>query len=186
MRFRTIVEDCPVITAVKDDEGLTLGLMAPSSIIFILYGDIVSIHDIVERIKNAGKIAMVHIDLIGGLSQKEVSVDYIKQNTSADGIISTRGNLIKRAKELSLYTIQRFFVIDSMAYESITNQCRANRPDCIEILPGVMPKVITRITESVTTPVIAGGLIADKDDIMQALGAGAVAVSSTNHEVWKM
>ena len=43
----------------------------------------------VKKIKDAGKLAMVHIDLIAGLSGKEVAVDYIKQETLADGIIST-------------------------------------------------------------------------------------------------
>ena len=35
-------------------------------------------------------------------------------------------------------------------------------------------------------PIIAGGLISDKESVMAALSAGAIAVSSTNHEVWKM
>ncbi|MEG2499451.1 MAG: glycerol-3-phosphate responsive antiterminator, partial [Oscillospiraceae bacterium] len=32
--------------------------------------------------------------------------------------------------------------------------------------------------------IIAGGLITDKEDVMNALSAGAVAVSSTNSAVW--
>ena len=60
---------------------------------------------------------MVHIDLINGLSSKEITVDFIKKYTNADGIISTKPTLIKRARELSLYTILRLFVIDSIAYE---------------------------------------------------------------------
>ena len=35
-------------------------------------------------------------------------------------------------------------------------------------------------------PVIAGGLIIDKEDVMGALAAGAVSVSTTNQDVWKM
>ncbi|MEG1720939.1 MAG: glycerol-3-phosphate responsive antiterminator, partial [Pseudoflavonifractor sp.] len=33
-------------------------------------------------------------------------------------------------------------------------------------------------------PIIAGGLIADKEDVTSALSAGAIAVSSTNREIW--
>ena len=33
---------------------------------------------------------MVHVDLISGLSPKEVSVEYLKEHTEADGIISTK------------------------------------------------------------------------------------------------
>ena len=56
----------------------------------------------------------------------------------------------------------------------------------IEILPGVMPKVIKKICSQSRIPVIAGGLISDKEDIMAALGAGAVSISTTNQTVWFM
>ena len=39
--------------------------------------------------KQAGKMALVHLDLINGLSAKDVAVDFIKKYTKADGIIST-------------------------------------------------------------------------------------------------
>jgi glycerol uptake operon antiterminator len=126
------------------------------------------------------------LDLISGLSQKEISVDYIKNNTLADGIISTKLTLIKRAKELKLFTVFRFFVIDSMAFENIKKQSEAVEPDYVEILPGVMPKVIKRINNLINVPVIAGGLIADKEDVLAALSAGAVSISTTNESVWFM
>ena len=59
-------------------------------------------------------------------------------------------------------------------------------PDVIEILPGLMPKVIRRICQTVRRPVIAGGLISEKEDIMAALKAGAAAISTTNQQVWFM
>ena len=184
--FARALEDCPVIAAVKDREGLEHCFSSESSIIFILYGDILTISEIVDQVKEHGKLAMVHVDLISGLSAKEVSVDFIKKHTKADGIITTKPMLIKRAKELELYTILRFFVIDSMAYDNIKKQCQNVKPDCIEILPGIMPKVIKKIGKAQDIPVIAGGLISDKEDIMQALDAGAVSISTTNPAVWFM
>ncbi len=184
--YREAIEDCPVIAAVKDQEGLDQCLTTDSRIIFVLYGDVLNIADIVARIKESGRIAVVHIDLIAGLSAKEVSVDFIHTQTQADGIISTKPALIKHAKALGMLTIFRFFVIDSMAYENIRKQCTLAKPDCIEVLPGVMPKVIRRICASEHVPVIAGGLIEDKEDIMHALEAGAVSISTTNHDVWFM
>ena len=115
--FKDALDDSPIIAAIKDNNGLKKCLTSSSSVIFILYGDICNISDIVDEVKKAGKIAMVHIDLINGLSSKEITVDFIKKYTNADGIISTKPTLIKRARELSLYTILRLFVIDSMAYE---------------------------------------------------------------------
>lgn len=184
------LEANPVIAAIKDDSGLTEALETECEIIFILYGDVCTIPQIVNSVKSAGKIAMVHLDLITGLNNtKEISVDFIKNNTQADGIITTKGNLIGRAKELGLYTVLRYFVIDSMALVNIEKQDRhgISQPDVIEILPGiVLPKIIKRVKDVSRVPVLAGGLISDRDDVMNALNNGVLAVSTTNQEVWKL
>jgi glycerol-3-phosphate responsive antiterminator len=182
--FREIIEDCPVIAAVKDAEGLEKSLKSDCSVIFVLYGDICNIGGIVEQIKAADRIAMVHIDLITGLSSREISVEFLHRTTGTDGIITTKPVLVKSAKELGMYTVLRFFVLDSMAIENLHRQCETARPDCVEILPGVMPKVIRKIHEKERTPLIAGGLISDKEDIVMALKAGAVSISTTKSELW--
>ena len=186
-KFYDLIEANPVIAAVKDMEGLTESCQREDiKVVFVLFGDICNIGAVVGKIKDADKVAMVHIDLITGLSGKEVAVDFIKEQTRADGIISTRPGLIKRARDLGLYTTLRVFVLDSMALENIEKQMSVARPDMIEILPGLMPKVIRRVCKTVKVPVIAGGLISDKEDVMAALGAGAISVSSTNPQVWQM
>ena len=87
-----------------------------------------------ERIKAEGKLAMVHMDLIAGLGSKEVSVDYIKERTKADGIITTKPMLAKHARELGLATVLRFFIIDSMALSNLSKQTREARPDCLSLI----------------------------------------------------
>ena len=185
--FYDAVGNNPIIAAVKNMEDVEVSCAIEEiQVIFILFGDVCSIDRIVKQVKKAGKVAMVHVDLISGLSPKEISVEYLKEHTEADGIISTKPSLIKKARELGMYTVLRYFLLDSMAFESIRQQQHMVRPDFIEVLPGVMPRVIKRICGSVKTPIIAGGLITDKEDVMAALSAGAIAVSSTNHQVWKL
>ena len=185
--FYEAVEDNPIIAAVKSMEDVEECCKHDDiRVIFILFGDVCSIGSIVKTIRDAGKIAMVHMDLISGLSPKEIAVEFIKEQTEADGIISTKPSLIKKAKELSLYTVLRYFLLDSMAYENILTQQHTVRPDFIEVLPGAMPKVIQKLCSEIKVPVIARGLIIDKESVMGALTAGATAVSSTNHNVWKL
>lgn len=182
--FKEAIEYSPIIAAIKNDEGLEKCLSSESHVIFILYGDICNIADIVEKVKSSGKIAMVHIDLIAGLSSKEIAVDFIRKYTKADGIITTKPALIKHARELGLYTILRLFVIDSMAYSNIEHQLRTAKPDLIEVLPALMPKVLQKICRLSSVPVIAGGLVSDKEDVMSLLQVGVVSVSSTNEQIW--
>ena len=185
-KFRIILEDCPVIAAVKDETGLKECLYSESQIIFLLFGDICSVGRYVEIAKSAGKMVFVHMDLINGLGNKEVAVDFIREHTGVDGIISTKPQLVKRAKELGLFGILRIFVIDSMAFGNIEKQCASLVPDAVEILPGLMPKILKQICKTSKVPVIAGGLISDKEDVMNALNAGAGAISVTNQRVWFM
>ena len=188
--FYDAVEANPVIAAVKSDAGLQAAVeMEEIQVIFVLYGDVCTIPEILERIKAAGKKAMVHIDLIAGLSAKEISVEFIARQTRADGIITTKPALVRRAKELGIFAVLRFFVIDSLALKNIENlemQCGTSRPDFIEVLPGVMPKVLGRIAKVSRIPMIAGGLITEKEDVIAALSVGAIAVSSTDQDVWKL
>ncbi len=185
--FYDMIEANPVVAAVKDMEGLRKCCeLQDVKMVFILFGDICNIADIVSQVKASKKFAIVHIDLVSGLSPKEIAVDFIKIHTEADGIISTKQMMVKRAKELELCTVMRFFVLDSMSFGNLEKQIGAVKPDLIEVLPGVMPKIIRKVCNKVKTPVIAGGLITDKEDIMAALDAGAFAVSSTNQKVWLM
>lgn len=180
-----IIEDTPVIMAVKDWEGVQRCTRQESRVVFILFGDICNIDEIVKTVKDAGKIAIVHMDLISGLGGKEISVDFIDRTTKADGIISTKPAMIKRGKELGLFTVLRFFILDSMALENVMKQEEA-KADMIEILPGIMPKITKKVTQAVSVPVICGGLVSDREDIIGALNAGAVAVSTTNPAAWIM
>ena len=95
--------------------------------------------------------------------------------------------MIGRAKKLGMYTVMRFFLIDSMAVKNIENLGNQHElPDVVEVLPGLMPKILKKISRISRVPVIAGGLISDKEDVMGALGAGAAAVSTTNQHVWEL
>ncbi len=179
-------EDFPIIMALRDEEALEESLQADCKIVFILYGTVCNIKDIVQRIVDAGKLAFVHLDMISGLSTKEVAVDFIKEQTSAHGVISTRSSVIKRAKELGLFTIQRFFLLDSLALANVKKQSEVSRPDFVEIMPGIMPRILHQVCEEVYPNVIAGGLISKKEDILNALNAGVTAISTTDNHLWYM
>lgn len=188
--FVEAIEAAPVVAAVKDDSGLETCLTSDVDAVFILYGDICTIANIVARVKDAGKIAMVHMDLVTGLSPQDVSIDFIRKYTRADGIITTKANLITHAREIGLVTVLRYFVIDSLALFSIERRSRENRdsqPDMIEILPGIIvPKMVRKICSMSKVPVLCGGLIQEKEDVMNALANGAAAISTTCPEVWFM
>ena len=66
------------------------------------------------------------------------------------------------------------------AYENI----RQTKPDMIEIMPGIMPHVIKEIKKNIALPVVAGCLISQREDIIEALGAGASGISTAKENLW--
>ena len=68
MTMLELLEESPIIAAVKSWEGLEKSLKSECKVVFVLFGTICDIDQIVARIKDAGKVAIVHVDMIQGLS----------------------------------------------------------------------------------------------------------------------
>lgn len=183
---KELLLDAPVIAAVKDDAGLYRALSSECKAVFLLYGSILNVGELVQRIHSHHKLCFVHIDLIEGFSNREIAVDGLVRLCRPDGIISTRLPLVRRAQQLGLTTVLRAFLLDSMSLTNLLQQLERDRPDFVEILPGIIPGVIREIADKTTIPLIAGGLIRSKQDVFQALQAGVIAVSTSCTDVWEM
>ena len=48
----------------------------------------------------------------------------------------------------------------------------------------ILPQIIRRLTGKMPQPLIASGLLQDKSDVMAALSAGAIAISTTDEALW--
>lgn len=100
----------PVIAAVKDNASLQLAIDSECQFISVLYGNICTISNIVKKIKNAGKYAFIHVDLLEGASNKEVVIQFLKLVTEADGIISTKASMLKAARAEGFFCIHRLLI----------------------------------------------------------------------------
>lgn len=185
-KFFTNIHENPIIAALNDSVKLEAVLKSPVKNIFLLSGNILNIGEIVEKCKEYNKGVFVHIDLIDGIAKDRWSLEYIAKNIKPDGIITTKSNLIKFAKKFDLFAIQRLFILDSLSLETGIKLIKSARPDAVEILPGIMPKVIKKIHEETRTPIIAGGLIRDKEDVIESLNAGTLGISTSDTDVWYM
>lgn len=171
----------PVIAAVTDEKWQQ-ALESPAQVIFYLSANLLSVEEKVRQAHAAGKYVMVHLDLAEGIGRDRSGIRFLAQ-CGVDGIISTRAQLIRLAKEQNLITVQRFFALDSKGMESIEEMLRATNPHLMEIMPGVIGKAIRRFRKS-GIAVIAGGLIETKQEVTDALGAGATAVSTGQQTLW--
>lgn len=173
----------PVIAAVQQ-EGLSKALETPVSIIFHLGVNLINIKNVVTQVHNAGKCIFIHLDLAEGVGKDRAGISYLAQ-CGVDGVISTKPQLIRYAKEQGLITVQRFFALDSKGMDSIEEMCKTTSPHLMEIMPGVIGKAISRFSSS-NIPIIAGGLIETKSEVTAALRCGATAVSTGKAELWQL
>lgn len=184
-KMMELFEDNPVIPGVISDSDVKLALENEAKIVFVLYGDIADIGSIVKCLKDGGKTVFVNIDMVDGFSGRNSVLKFMKQNTPADGIISSKASMLRYAKELDFYTVHRFFILDSSSYRSIGKQLEISRADFINVVPG-WTKVVEWAVEEHKKPVISAGLVCDKKIVIDNLNAGAIAICSTNHDVWEL
>jgi glycerol uptake operon antiterminator len=176
----------PVIAAIKGNEFLSGAMASPCKVLFLLKGDICTVERIVKQARNAGKSIYLHLDLIDGFGKDKYALQYIKERVIPNGIITTRASLIKIAKELNITVIQRIFLIDNLSFETGVQSLRQIKPDAVEILPGIMPSITQKMCQLIAIPVITGGLINEKKDIINSLKAGAVGVSTSSAKMWTL
>lgn len=174
----------PVIAAVRDVNDMELAIHSPVKAIFLMCGDIMNIKDIVDQAKRNGKAIFLHIDLLRGIGSDQQGLEYLAKCVRPDGIVTTKNHLIKIAKKLDMYAIQQVFLIDTQAFNKSIQNIRMNKPDAIELMPALMPRVISEIVAETDAPVVAGGLVHHKEEITNALEAGAISVAVGQNLLW--
>ncbi|MBQ4630553.1 MAG: glycerol-3-phosphate responsive antiterminator [Clostridia bacterium] len=175
-------ENCFVIAAIRGKESLLSACKSKVKIIFDLEPNIETVEQNAMLCREYGKTYFVHMDLAEGIGKDKFGLRFVKK-MGVNGIISTRANLIKIAKDMELKTVQRIFILDSQSLKTAESVLKTG-PDMVEIMPGIIPVAIKELSSMVDIPIIAGGLIRDKNDVEQISKAGAVAVSTSNSELW--
>ncbi|WP_044640214.1 glycerol-3-phosphate responsive antiterminator [Risungbinella massiliensis] len=172
----------PAIRKVKDFERM---LDSPYQ-----YGVFLDLH--ISRLKSIYRLAeqhkkkmFLHVDLVQGLKSDEYATEYICQEIKPYGVISTKGNVILKAKQKGVYATQRVFLLDSSSLQKSYSLIERTNPDYIELLPGLMPKLIREVRKSTGKPIFAGGLIETIEEVEQAIEAGASAITTSEIAIWK-
>lgn len=181
-----LLEAHPIIAAVRDEAGLEAALKSSVAIVFLLNATLSNLKERVRRIEDVKKSAFVHLEMVSGLSKDQAALEFIQTEIAPSGILTTKPNLIQSAKNLGLATIQRLFILDSLSIHTGLKMMQGNHPDLMEIMPGIVPKVIPEIKRHCQIPIIAGGMVSAKEEIIGLLKVGVVAVSTSRVDLWNL
>jgi glycerol uptake operon antiterminator len=177
------LESAPIIAAVKARESAAAAAASQVAVVFVLGGSIMKMDGILSELARGGKMVFLHMDLIEGIGRDEAGMAYAAEHWKPAGVITTRTPLVKAAREHGLLAVQRIFLLDSASIRSgiqLISQCS---PDFVEVMPGVIPKAIGQF-RGAGRPVIAGGMVTERGEVIEALSAGALAVSTSSRELW--
>jgi glycerol uptake operon antiterminator len=173
-----------VLPAVRKMRDLELLINSRFEYLVLLDSHISQLMSLSQLVQRHQKKLLIHADLVQGLKNDEYAVEFLCQMVKPAGIISTKSAAILTAKKNKLLAIQRHFLLDTTALETTYKLTEKNKPDYIEVLPGVMPHIIAEMRSSLDIPILAGGLIRTPEDVEQALQAGAVAVTTSRKDIW--
>ena len=145
-----------IIAAVRNNKELQIASNSKVANIFMLSPNISDIKRQTELVHSEGKKIFIHLDMAEGIGKDEYGIRFAKEQ-GVDGIISTRTNIIKMAKKEGLFTVQRFFLIDSQSVATTIETAKTSKADMIEIMPGTLSKIIKKLKEELKVPIVAGG-----------------------------
>ena len=173
-----------IIAAVRNGKEILKAAQSEVKIVFDLSPDILTVKEHADILHKAGKKFFIHIDLAEGIGKDRSGIIYAK-SAGVDGIISTRSVIIKTAREEGLFTVQRFFIVDSHSIDTTVEALKSSKAQMIEIMPGIVVKVVKELKKTIDVPIIAGGLIETEDEAIEAIKCGASAVSTGKNNLWQ-
>ncbi|WP_313886487.1 glycerol-3-phosphate responsive antiterminator [Bacillus sp. SD088] len=174
-----------ILPALRDLRNFERLLDSQYEYFVLLEVRISNLRKIIHVAKKHGKKVLVHADLIQGLNTDDYAAEYICNDLKPAGIISTRSNMILKAKAKGILAIQRTFLLDTIALKKSYQLIERTQPDYIEVLPGVVSGLIHEIQAHTGCKIISGGLIRTEEQVQAALEAGAEAVTTSRMELWK-
>ncbi|WP_407271267.1 glycerol-3-phosphate responsive antiterminator [Radiobacillus sp. PE A8.2] len=174
-----------IIPSFRDMKQFEKLLESEFNYIVLIDSHINQLEMIMNMAKAKEKKVIIHADFVNGLSNDLYGAEYLSQRIKPTGVISTKPNFISSVKKNGVLAIQRMFLIDSIAIKKSYRQIEKSNPDYVEVLPGIVPEILTEVKQALPCPIIAGGLIRSVVDVENALHAGAVAISTTDQEIWK-
>ncbi|CAM3172124.1 glycerol-3-phosphate responsive antiterminator [Paenibacillus taichungensis] len=178
------MKNYPIIASITTDEQISQAIASDVQRVILMTGNITNLGSIIESLHQSGKKAYVHTEMVSGIGRDASAIQYLADVFKIDGIVTTKSNAVSAAKQAGILSIQRIFAIDTAAITTAVRMIMSYKPDEVELMPGLMPRVIQELKERISQPLIVGGLIRYEEEIQQALKSGADFVSVGHEKFW--
>ncbi|MYU51398.1 MULTISPECIES: glycerol-3-phosphate responsive antiterminator [Streptomyces] len=184
-RLSTAFSQVPVIASVVGAQLVRQFAEAPASVGIVASLPVGQLPQIVPALGRAGKTVFVNVDSSPGLAQDRGALEFLK-HMGAAGVVSTRLNLIEKARPLGLLSMMKVFVTDRSNLRRSTDAVARGLPDLVEVMPAPIVAHMSPQAQRAMTPFVAAGFVETAADVAKALALGAVAAATSDPRLWEL
>ena len=146
-----------------------------------------NLQDFVSAIHKHAKLAIAHIDILGGFKADNTGIELLKNLYKLDGVLTSNVQALVHAKQLGMITVFRLPLLDSLSLSKAMGTLKNTKDyDAVQILPAICAIAefhrVRRII--IDKPLIASGLIETKEQVKMALSVGYHSVATSHVELW--
>ncbi len=162
-----------IIPSIRRLGDLDYALRSRRDIILLTEADIANLKPLVARVHHSGKQAWVNLELLGGFGRDSTGIKLLKNYYPVDGVRSIDSGRLGMARRAGLFTVQRFLISDSRAYDTSLRLLQSNHTDAAEILPAMVAlDILPDLRRTTAIPLLAGGFIRRAEEVTAIQSAG--------------
>lgn len=170
----------------RSPRDLDAALECPSREVLLTGAHIGNLAPLTRRIHDAGKLAMVHSDFIGGFRPDAVGVRLLKNQFGVDAMFSSSAAVLREAHKWGLGSYLRIFLVDSRSLDKAVESIRGFEGDGVELLPGpVAGRILDQFRSQLPArQILAGGFISTVEEVSALRALGFDGVTTSSNSTW--
>jgi hypothetical protein len=106
--IRSLLERSRIIPAIRAPEFIAAAIASPALVVSLLYGNPMTLGDVVRKLRSAGKLPIANLDLLTGFAQDGDAVSLLVRLGVA-GVVSTDQSVLRAAYSQGIIAMQRTF-----------------------------------------------------------------------------
>ncbi|WP_373376768.1 glycerol-3-phosphate responsive antiterminator [Cupriavidus nantongensis] len=173
----------PVIGTLYGVDQIDAILASVAEVCIVANVELRKLQRVIATLAGAGKYVIVNIDSCEGLSQDKGGVEYLA-DIGVTSLVSTRVATIQRANRAGMVTMQKVFVTDRSTWPRSVKALEQSDPNLVQLMPAPMLSHLPEADRKALPPIVTSGFVCNSDDIRDALAHGAVAVSTSDRNLW--
>lgn len=183
MKLESVLRDNPVIGVLFGEDNLEQFCANATRFSFIASLPLVRVAEVYTRLAQASTLPLLNVDSIQGLTANADGLEYLKA-VGVSGIVSTHAQVVNKAAGMQMLAVQKVFVTDRSNLKRAAATVKSSRAHFVQLMPWPVVPYLEPEFLRLLGPFIVAGFVSSESDIRAALDLGALAVSTSQQELW--